>query len=63
MAAWAARLTDVFDAPLPQVTAEHVEGLVSNSAREDSDLEFKQTLYADTAGTLPATGLAGIPQR
>jgi predicted HTH transcriptional regulator len=58
MAEWtAARLTDVFGAPLPEVTAEHVEGLVTNSAREDSDLEFKRTLYADTgdlAGDLAA---------
>jgi predicted HTH transcriptional regulator len=38
-------LRDVFAAPLPDVTEEHIEDVVRRQVREDSDLDFKETLY------------------
>lgn len=39
------RLDSVFGATLDQVTAEHIQGLVTNGVSEEFDLDFKRDLY------------------
>jgi hypothetical protein len=55
------RLRAVFGAPLAEVTATHVGDLVPAGAREEADLDFKETLYGrsdsdkrDLAGDIAA---------
>jgi Putative DNA-binding domain len=46
-AVWAASVRDVFDAPVDEVSLEHIERLVREQARELAELDFKATLYGN----------------
>jgi Putative DNA-binding domain len=42
------RLESIFGAPLDALTSQHIHGLVTSSAQEAFDLDFKKTLYGRT---------------
>lgn len=44
---WAARLRSVFGVPLDEIDEARLQALVEQGAREDADLDFKQTLYGN----------------
>jgi hypothetical protein len=46
---WSGRLRAVFGAPLPEIGIEHIEALVRANVPEEADLDFKESLYANSA--------------
>jgi schlafen family protein len=45
---WTLRLRELFGVRLPDVTEEHLRGVVEGQVQEDADLDFKQERYGST---------------
>src|SRR4051794_16870617 len=45
---WTIRLQDLLGSPVGELGEVHLDRLVSDGVREDSDIDFKQTLYGNT---------------